>query len=52
MTRSTNEGPISPKISPSRTPNDTSVSATTGEEQTLSLPVLDGTLEEYAHLLP
>ena len=28
------------------------VSATTGEEQTLSLPVLDGTLEEYAHLLP
>jgi hypothetical protein len=28
------------------------VSTTTGEEQTLSLPVLDGTLEEYAHLLP
>ncbi|ARU50778.1 hypothetical protein CBR64_03970 [Cellulosimicrobium cellulans] len=28
------------------------VSVTTGEEQTMSLPVLDGTLEEYAHLLP
>ncbi len=28
------------------------VSTTTGEEQALSLPVLDGTLEEYAHLLP
>jgi len=25
---------------------------TSGEEQDLSLPVLDGTLEEYAHLLP
>ena len=28
------------------------VSVTSGEEQSLSLPVLDGTLEEYAHLLP
>ena len=28
------------------------VSVSSGEEQTLSLPVLDGTLEEYAHLLP
>ncbi|WP_240201361.1 hypothetical protein [Cellulosimicrobium cellulans] len=28
------------------------VGVTSGEEQSLSLPVLDGTLEEYAHLLP
>jgi len=28
------------------------VSVTSGEEQGMSLPVLDGTLEEYAHLLP
>jgi hypothetical protein len=28
------------------------VSVSTGEEETLSLPVLDGTLEEYAHLIP
>jgi len=28
------------------------VSVTSGEEQELALPVLDGTLEEYAHLVP
>jgi len=28
------------------------VSVSSGEEKALSLPVLDGTLEEYAHLVP
>ncbi|MCB7136890.1 hypothetical protein [Cellulosimicrobium marinum] len=28
------------------------VAVSTGEEQSLSLPVFDGTLEEYAHLVP